>query len=194
MNFISHIEKEQISTLPLRAFSGEIKLIDRFEQVKYIAKELSKARFLGFDTETRPSFKKGAHNQHSVALLQLSTEETAYLIRLNKIGLPPAIRDVLANPEIPKIGVAIHDDIIQLRRLTNFEPGGFIDLQKFTNQFGIEDSGLKKLAAIVLQIRISKNQQLTNWEDDELSESQQLYAATDAWVCAAIYKKLLESR
>ncbi len=192
--FLSHIEKEAIAELPLRAFEGRIVMIDRLHQLASIEPELRKARVLGFDTETKPSFKKGAHNQHTVALLQLATESTAYLFRLHQVGLPPLIREVLSNPEVIKVGVALSNDFTPLQKLGKFEPSGFIDLQSFSNQFGIEDSGLKKLAAIVLQIRISKNQQLSNWEDAHLSEAQQLYAATDAWVCLAIYQKLLATR
>ena len=147
------------------------------------------SRILGFDTETKPSFKKGRKNK--VSLVQLSNSELACLIRINKIGIPKELTDLLANPDITKVGVAIHDDIKYLSHIKHFTPQGFIDLQQYVKEFGIECSGLKKLAAIVLGIRISKRQQVTDWEASELSDPQIIYAATDAWVCHEIYHRLV---
>ncbi len=140
---------------------------------------------LGFDTETRPTFKKGQN--HQVALLQLSTDDEAFLIRTNLIGLSPGLIRVLASPSILKIGVAIRDDIKILQRITPFKPGGFVELQEMVKLYGIENFSLKKLAAIVCNVRISKSQRLTNWEAPFLTEQQQIYAATDAWIAYLIY-------
>lgn len=149
---------------------------------------LLSSKVLGFDTETRPSFKKGRKNK--VSLIQLSNSEIACLIRINRIGIPDELVTILSNPGITKTGVAIHDDIRYLTGIRKFKPAGFIDLQGFVKEYGIQSSGLKKLAAIILGFRISKRQQVTDWEAIQLSEAQQIYAATDAWVCHQIYNKL----
>ncbi|MDD2381863.1 MAG: 3'-5' exonuclease [Mariniphaga sp.] len=184
--FKENITREELTDLPLRWFEGEIFVIDKPEQVKDVAKFLSSQSLIGFDTETRPSFKKGVVNK--VALLQLSTPEQAFLFRINKLGLPAPIRKILANPSIIKPGVAIRDDIKGLQEIFQFKPGGFIELQDVARQAGIQNFSLKKLTAIVLGFRISKSQQLSNWEATTLSEAQQIYAATDAWTAAKIYQ------
>ena len=188
--FRKSITKEELAEFPLRWFEGDIYIIDKYEQVRDVAKFLSAQPIVGFDTETRPSFKKGAVN--SVALLQLSTQNDAFLIRINRLGLPSPIIKILENPGIAKPGVAIHDDIKALQEISGFKPKGFVELQDYVQEQGIENFSLKKLAAIVLGFRISKSQQLSNWEADILTEAQQIYAATYAWTAFSIYRKLLE--
>jgi ribonuclease D len=124
--------------------------------------------------------------------LQLSTENDAFLFRLNRIDLTPEIKNLLQDETITKVGAAIKDDLKGLKELSDFNPGGFVELQDYVKAFDIQPNGLKKIAAIVLGIRISKSQQVSNWENPSLTESQLLYAATDAWVCGAIYDKLLK--
>lgn len=184
--FKESISKEELTDLPLRWFEGDIYIVDKPKQVNDVAEFLSTQSIIGFDTETRPSFKKGVINK--VALLQLSTQNEAFLVRVNKLGLPASIRKILANPEIIKAGVAIRDDIKGLQGISKFNPGGFIELQDHAKEMGIQNFSLKKLAAIVLGFRISKSQQLSNWEADKLTEAQQIYAATDAWTALNIYQ------
>ncbi len=187
-NFHTNISREQIYKLPLRLFEGTIHLIDSEDKFNNIIEVLENEPVLGFDTETKPTFKKGKTNK--VALLQLATDTDAYLFRLNKFGLPERLTRLMANDNVIKTGVAIKDDLRTLRKLNNFEPEGFIELQHYVKDFGIEDNGLKKLVANILKFRISKGQQTSNWELDVLSPQQLEYAATDAWVCYEIYKKL----
>jgi len=186
--FQETITVEEIQDYELSWFKGRIVVVDNRETFKKVMPELMREKIIGFDTETKPSFRKGHRNK--VSLIQLSTGKIACLFRINKIGLPEELATLLANPGIIKAGVAIHDDIKILKKIRKFEPDGFVDLQKFVKDFGIQSSGLKKLTAIVLGFRISKRQQVTDWEAEELSEPQQVYAATDAWVCREIYKKL----
>lgn len=186
--FQETITVEEIQDYELSWFRGRIVVVDNYETFKKVMPELMHEKIIGFDTETKPSFKKGHRNK--VSLIQLSTASLACLFRINMIGLPEELASLLANPEVIKAGVAIHDDIKVLKKIKKFEPSGFVDLQKFVKDFGIQSSGLKKLTAIVLGFRISKRQQVTDWEAEELSEPQQVYAATDAWVCREIYKKL----
>ena len=184
--FKESITKEELTDLPLKWFEGEIILVDTYEKVKNAARILSSQSIIGFDTETKPSFKKGVINK--VSLLQLSTQKQAFLFRINKIGLPYKIVKILANPKIIKPGVAIRDDIKGLQEIKNFRPEGFIELQDYAKELGIQNFSLKKLTAIVLGFRISKTQQLSNWETDRLSEAQEIYAATDAWTALEIFK------
>ena len=188
MQFKKDIEKEDLNRLPLKAFTGRIDVIDSPGKVAACVQYLSRQRVLGFDTETKPCFSKGGKNK--VALLQLATEDRAYLIRTCKIGLPKTIAGILANPNIIKTGVAINDDVNGLQKWTSFKPAGFVDLSNYSTQFGIEACGLKKLSGIVLGFRISKSQQVSNWEEEQLKTSQKVYGATDAWVGILIYNKL----
>ncbi len=172
------------------SFDGKIIVIDQLEEVTEAVEYLSKQTVLGFDTETRPAFNSAESRTRKVALLQLSDDKRAYLFRLNKIGLPESVCALMANKKIEKIGAAIHDDIRTLNKLTPFNAAGFSDLQKMMADYGIEHKGLKKMAEVVLNINISKGQRLTNWECEKLTDAQQRYAATDAWVCREIFMKL----
>ncbi len=184
------ITAEELAACELSWFKGEIVLVDNMETFNEVFPRLNGSKLLGFDTETKPNFKKGRKN--IVSLIQLASADLACLFRINKIGIPDKLATLLANQSVIKAGVAIHDDIRFLSGVKKFVPGGFIDLQPFVKEFGIQCAGLKKLSAIVLGFRISKRQQVTDWEAEELSEAQQIYAATDAWVCHQIYGKLME--
>jgi len=179
---------EEVKSLPLLQFDGKVTLVDNMQTFYRVIDTIGRSGIVGFDTETKPSFRKGRRN--TVSLLQLADDSNAWLFRLNMIGLPPELAALLADESLHKVGVAIHDDIKALRTVTPFEPGGFVDLQGIVAGHGIKQLGLKKLSAIVLGYRISKSQQVSNWEAPLLTESQQLYAATDAWVCRRIYLAL----
>jgi len=185
-----NITVEELAGCELSWFKGEIVVVDNLKTYKEVFPRLLESDLLGFDTETKPIFKKGGKN--SVSLIQLSTGNLACLFRINKIGFPEELIKLLSDPSIIKAGVAVHDDIRFLRGVKKFSPGGFVDLQSFVRDFGIQSSGLKKLAAIVLGFKISKRQQVTDWEAEQLTEPQQVYAATDAWVCYQIYEKLID--
>jgi ribonuclease D len=187
--YVSSISKEDLQQLPTGQFHGRIHLIENDLQIGHACNELTKAPVIGFDTETKPSFTKGL--SHRVALLQLSTATDAFLFRLHRVGLPLEVIRILSNPNQKKVGVAIRDDIRALGQLHPFKPNGFVELQDYVKQYGIENSGLSKLSGIILNFRISKSQQLSNWESPVLTDAQQMYAATDAWAAFEIYKALL---
>ncbi len=184
------ISKEELNDLPVQGFEGEIIVLEYPRDVKKIVPFLKKQKILGFDTETKPNFAKGKKNQ--VALLQLATEKSAFIFRINKIGLPAELMEVLSDPKIVKVGVAIKDDIKALKNIHNFEPSGFVEIQEKVKDFQIESFSLKKLSGLLLGFRISKAQQTSNWEAEHLTEAQIKYAATDAWVSLEIYNRLLE--
>ena len=186
------VEPCDIEDLPLGTFPGEIKVIDKpgFEYDRAIF-YLCRQKVLGFDTESRPVFSPGQRN-HGVALLQLSGPNRAYLFRVQELGMRHSLCSLLSSRHIIKVGAAVMDDVRGLQRIQKFTPGGFVDLQKIAWEYGIRDKSVKKLAANILGCRISKAQQLSNWEAAELSPSQCTYAATDAWVCREMYLKLQE--
>lgn len=183
-----NISAEELSEHELLWFKGEIVLVEDIATFREVFPRLMGEELLGFDTETKPTFHKGKKNK--VSLIQLSTGSLACLFRINKFGIPGELTDLLSDPKVIKAGVAVHDDIRFLKGVRKFNPSGFVDLQSFVKDFGIQSSGLKKLAAIVLGFRISKRQQITDWEAEQLTQAQQIYAATDAWVCHQIYQKL----
>jgi len=182
------VTDDELRKLPLLQFEGKVTLVDDMQKFRHAINDMGRPRLLGFDTETRPSFRKG--QRHKVSLLQLADDSRAWLFRLNMIGLPPELTILLADENIIKTGVAIHDDVKALRLLAPFEPAGFVDLQTVVAAHGIKQLGLKKLSAIILGYSISKSQQVSNWDAPVLTEPQQLYAATDAWVCRRIYHAL----
>ena len=192
MSYKARIEKAEISTMPTAAFDGRIITIDTAAAVDQAMKALSQESAVGIDTETRPSFRKGV--QHDVSLIQLSTADTCFLIRLNRTGMPDSLVAFLENRSITKIGLSLHDDYQALCKRRKFKAGGFLDLQKHVGEFGIEEMSLQKIFAIVFGKRISKSQQLTNWENDVLTDKQKLYAATDAWACLEIYNRLEQTK
>lgn len=190
MEFKGNITKEEVNELPIGAFSGDIAIIDSENALNKYLPEIIIENLWGIDTETKPCFKKGKKNQNETALIQLCGETKSYLFRINKIGIPDVLINIFSDQNKIKVGVALKDDIAAIQKLRNFVPKSFIELQTFVNDYGIEANGLRSLSAIVLGIRISKSQQLSNWEADSLDEKQLLYAATDAWAPREIYKKL----
>ena len=184
----SKIEKTEIINLPPCDITGEIIVIDREEDVAAAIDDLKQCKLIGFDTETRPSFRRGESN--TISLLQLATDKRAYLFRLKKIGQNTLLRDLLESEEQMKVGLSVHDDFHSLNRWMPCRPKNFIELQKYVKAFGIEEMSLQKIYAIVFNQKISKRQQLSNWEADQLTPAQQQYAAIDAWACRNIYYEL----
>lgn len=182
------ISKEELAKLPTADYDGNIKLIDSPEQVDRAVSALRSCDIIGFDTETRPSFKKGQSN--TVSLLQLSTRSTCYLFRLNLIGLPDPVKNLLEDGTKLKIGLSIHDDFHNLNKIREIEPHGFVELQQYAKRFRIADNSLTKMFALVFGKRISKGQRLTNWEAEHLTEHQQAYASLDAMACIDLYESL----
>ena len=188
----AHIDKAAIQELPLTFFEGEVIVVERPEQVAEAAAYLNQFTILGVDTEARPSFKRGVH--YPTALVQIATEERCYLFRLTHVGLPVEIAQILANPAICKVGLAFKDDINGLRRRRDFKPANCIDLQSIVCKYGIMDMGLQKIFAILFGKKISKAQQLTNWENSHLTPEQARYASTDAWATLMIYLTLKQTK
>ena len=181
-------DKAKIAALPRVLFKGRIVVVlterDADKAVRYLLSQ----PILGVDTETRPSFKKG--ETHQVALLQVSSYDVCFLFRLNQLGMSPSVKRLLEDTRVPKIGLSLRDDFLSLHKLGDFNAGYFIDLQDHMREIGVEDLSLQKLYANFFAQKISKREQLTNWEADILSDKQKGYAATDAWSCIMLYEEL----
>ena len=181
--------KAIISTLPLIRFEGKIITVISESEASRAVDFLLSQPILGIDTETKPTFKRGVI--HQVALLQVATHDLCFLFRLNYLGLSPSVVRLLMDRTVPKVGLSLHDDLHMLHKRGEFQAGSFIDLQNVVKEIGIEDMSLQKLYANLSGMRISKAQQLSNWQADMLSDKQKVYAATDAWACIVIYEELM---
>lgn len=191
--FIESITPQELEKMEFASFPGKIIVIDSVgAEFNRAITYLRSQKVIGFDTETRPTFTP-SQPRYNVSLLQLSGHDKAFLFRINKIGMHRRLCSLMASDKIIKVGAAIHDDIRGLQKHAPFKAGGFVDLQKIVWEWGIRDKAVKKMTAIVLGFRISKTQQLSNWEAERLSDSQCRYAATDAWVCRQMYLRLMKT-
>ena len=182
-------DKTQIGTLPRVLFEGRVNVVLTESEAQRAVDYLLAQPLLGIDTETRPTFRKGP--MRNVALLQVSSHEVCFLFRLCQLGLSPSVKRLLEDATVPKVGLSLTDDLHQLSRLGDFNRGFFIDLQDQVKEIGVEDMSLQKLYANFFGQKISKRQQLSNWEADILNDKQKLYAATDAWACILLYEELM---
>lgn len=186
--FEKRITKDEINELPLFKYEGKIVIAADEIQIAKAIKEIEKNNLVGFDTETKPTFKKGEFNH--VALIQIATPDKVYLLRIHQVGITNSLVKFLSNDKISKVGIALDDDLVALNKKRKFVPAGFIDLNKIAPTLGIENIGARNLSALLLTSRISKNQQVSNWENPVLTAPQLKYAATDAWICLEMYSKL----
>ena len=183
------ISNEEINILPLGAFEGRVDIIDEPETLHAAFSDINQHDVVGFDTETKPVFVSGHYNK--VSLVQIALPEKVFLVRLKTVGMEPVLIHFFENHKILKAGVALRDDIKALQKLKHFQPGGFFELADLAKQSGLQVESVKKLTALLLGFRISKGAQTSNWEAPVFNEKQISYAATDAWVCLNIYRKLM---
>lgn len=193
MIFKSTISPEELDKLKSAEFTGEVTILDKIDEIYESALDyLNSQKIIGFDTETKPVFQANV-KRNNVALLQLSGGERAFIFRLTETGMPDSLCKLLSTKKIIKVGAAVTDDIRGLQRYTKFVPRGFVDLQSIGESWGIKEKSVRKMAAIVLGVKVSKSQQLSNWEAEVLTEAQINYAAVDAWICRQMYLKLLST-
>ncbi|MTI30518.1 3'-5' exonuclease [Xanthovirga aplysinae] len=187
--FSKEISREELNELPLSGYKGKVVIVNRKDQFQNALSEIHEHKIVGFDTETRPTFRKG-QPRHPVALLQVAIPDKVFLFRLNQLGFGRELGQYFGNSGIKKVGIGTRDDIIDLQKLHAFEPSSIVDLNHVAKELEVKNAGARKLSAIFLGIRISKSAQISNWENEQLSEKQVRYAATDAWICLEIYRKL----
>ena len=181
---MKYIAKDEIHNYPLLDFNGNIHLIQSESDIKSSCEILARHKVIGFDTETKPSFKKGV--SYNISLLQLSAGNSVYLFRINKIGFDKKIIEILSNKNILKVGIDIKNDLLGLKKLKSFKENNFVDLNTLAIKKGYQSIGAVKLSIMLLGCRISKSQRLSDWSADNLTESQINYAAIDAWICPKI--------
>ncbi len=181
----ARISKEEINRLPIVRFGGKIQVIRESDGLRTAAKKLRSTKVVGFDVESKPTFRKG--ESHPVALLQLASAKEAFLIQLRPLKDLGPISEILEDPSIEKVGVAIRDDIKKLAEKHPFQPENFVELGISATKLGIVTTGLRSLTAILLKKRISKGAQLSNWERRNLAPAQLSYAATDAWISRELH-------
>ena len=186
------MQKDEINERPIRKYEGEIHLIRSGSEMTEAVKLLEKESLLGFDTETRPAYRIG--ESYPPALLQLAGANEVFIFQLKFTGLPSPLLHILANPDIIKAGVSLNYDLSELKTIVPFEPAGFVDIGNLAKEHGIQNHGLRGLAAVLLGFRISKSAKTSNWDRNELFTAQILYAATDAWVGRELYKAMQELR
>jgi ribonuclease D len=187
------IHPDEINALPLIAFEGEIVLVETEKDSNEAVQEIMEGDLLlGFDTESKPVFKKGIIQR--LALIQLCNGEKTWLFRVLKTGIPNKLAKLLTDESILKIGLAITDDGKKIHHDFGISPKGLFDISTLSKECGYIENGLRNLTARVLGCRISKAQQTSNWEAEELSEAQQIYAATDAWLGRELYLALINEK
>lgn len=190
LSLTNRISKEYINTLPIIRFDGDVVMVTSEQQAEDVLKHLMEETWVGFDTESKPSFTKGT--SYPVSLVQFSTQDTAYLFQLKKTGFSDRLVELLENKQIKKIGVGIKADIVKLQEQRPFIAGGFVDLSELAAAKGIIQVGVRGLTARYLHHRLPKTAQKTNWARSKLTMKQQIYAASDAWICLQIYPLILE--
>ncbi len=193
--FPLQITKEELNALPLQQYEGKVVLVATYPQLQQAIKEIRQYDVLGFDTETKPAFRKGVW--YYISLLQIAVPGKVFLLRLNHTGFVQELCDLFADPAINKVGISIQDDLKSLKKLAErdhlaFEPEYITEINDIAKELGVQHAGVRNLTAVFLGFRVSKAQQTSNWENPQLTEKQIRYAATDAWVCLEIYDRLAE--
>ena len=186
--FQEYVTPEEVNALPLTYYEGKTVIINDAAKIPAAVAEIREHHVLGFDTETKPSFVKGQF--FHISLIQLAIPNKVFLFRINNSGFTRPLQDLFADPAILKVGVGLRDDVIGLQKIADFDEAGFVELHEYVKDLGVRNTGLRKLAAILMKVRISKGQQTSNWENPELTPSQVRYAATDAWICLEMYNLL----
>lgn len=186
----NRLSSDYINTLPAIHFEGEVMVVDTHALEEEIIQELNEEPWVGFDTESKPAFQKGV--SYPISLVQLATVSAAYLFQIQKTGFTQALTDFLSKESTKKIGIGIKSDLEKLQELKTFTPRGFIDLGNLAAEKGIIQVGARSLTARYLGHRLVKSSQKTNWAQPDLTQKQQIYAASDAWICLKIYPLLTD--
>jgi len=186
----NRISKEYINSLPVIHFDGKVQVINETTIADKIIKKISREKMVGFDTESKPSFKAGV--SHPISLIQIATLKSSFLFQVNGNEILPLLKPILTSTKIKKVGVGLAHDINKLESFNGISLRGLIDLSLIAREKGIIQTGARGLTARYLQRRLVKTAQTTNWARSELTEKQKNYAAIDAWVCLKIYPLIIK--
>ena len=188
--YLRHITREEMNALPIRRYDGEVRLVQTTDMLERAAEDILRESAVGFDTETRPAFRKG--ESHLPALAQVATARAVYLFPLQRLDCSGLLAQLLSEPRIVNAGVALADDLRQLQQLFAFEAAAALDLGHVARRHGLKQTGLRNLTGIFLGTRIPKGTKTTNWAVRRLTPQQVTYAATDAWACRELYLRFSE--
>ncbi len=190
VEYCRSFSKEEVNSLPLFRYEGPVTVVRDKDELRDALDYMEEERLLGFDTESRPCFRKGVIN--SPSLVQIACSDMVFLIQLRFVPLGEELAALLSDNYRIKAGVAIGDDMRLLSRLFPFTGAGLVDLGEVARSKGLTTRGLRTLAANFLGIRVSKSAQCSNWELSDLSQQQISYAATDAWISRQVYERMSE--
>jgi ribonuclease D len=179
------ISKQEMADLPIGRYQGDVCLVRTTQDLDRALEDFRREQFVGFDTETRPSFRVGDH--HLPCLIQVATARTVYLFRLRQESDFSVPAELVASPGTVKAGIGLADDIRALKLLHPFEDRNLLDLGSVARQCGFKQTGVRNLAGIILKMRIPKGTKTSNWAAPKLSAAQISYAATDAWICRELF-------
>ena len=184
------ISREQMAALPVRRYEGEVVMVASHREMVRAVDDIRNESVFGWDTETRPAFRKG--EMHLPSLVQVATARAVYLFQLQKMDLSGAVAEIFAAPGIVKAGISVADDLKKLAMLFPLEPVAVLDAGSVARRHGMEQTGLRNLAGIFLGFRVPKGAKTTNWAAQRLTAQQVAYAATDAWACRELYLRFRE--
>jgi ribonuclease D len=184
------IAKEELAALPIRRYDGDVNLVATLAELERAMEDIRAEGVTGFDTETRPAFRKG--ESYLPCLVQVATARRVHLFQLSRLDCSAGAAELLGSPAIVKTGVGLKYDLGQLQRLFPFDAAAVVDLGAVAKRQGLEQSGVRNLAGIFLGFRIAKSAGTSNWAAPRLSAQQIGYAATDAWVCRELYLRFEE--
>jgi ribonuclease D len=179
------ISRQEMADLPIGRYEGDVRLVRTTRDLEHAVEDFRREQFVGFDTETRPSFKAG--DRHLPCLIQAATGRAVYLFRLKTESDFQVPAELLAEPGILKVGIGLADDIRALKVLHPFEERSTLDLGDVARDYGLRQTGVRNLAGIFMKIRIPKGIKTSNWAAPKLSAAQIRYAATDAWICRELF-------
>lgn len=184
-NPLHAISPEALNELPVRRYEGKVNFVASPAQLHAARLDVLHERVIGFDTETRPAFRKGESYLPSIA--QVATAAAVHIFPLRYPDTHRLLAELLASADIVKAGVALANDLRTLKQRFDFNERRVVDLGVVAKRNGYAQSGVRNLAGIALGYRIAKGAKTTNWAAAQLSPAQIAYAATDAWVCRELF-------
>jgi len=156
------------------------------------AADLAQHRFLGFDTESRPTFRKGEVSQ-GPHVVQLTTLQTAYIFQLHRVDCREVLGQLLEAPNLVKVGFGLKSDREGLQRKLGITARSVLDLTAVFRLDGYRKAvGVRAAVAIMFNQRLRKSRSVTtsNWAMPNLTPNQLLYAANDAYAAIKVLHAL----
>jgi ribonuclease D len=192
---MKRLTKEQIRELPLfmGLDSSNIYVVEKDIDATKATMELKKNTCLGFDTESKPLFKKGEFNA-GPTLIQLATESSAFLFPVRFPSALDAAKKILTDPNIKKVGFGTNHDKKELAVKLGISIENIQNLSTTLRDI-VEDGkamGARTAVAMILNLRLTKGAQKSNWGRYPLTQRQIQYAANDAYSALCVKNKFAE--